>query len=728
VRSRGREVTVTETTYAQDTASADQRVLLSIRSANPGADRRLAPHHNADVVTYRVPRGVPRPSQVPARLAPDGATPRLVSRVQSKLMVGQVDDPLEDEADRVAEHVMRIAEPQVAVGSQQVSPECSGCGEEEEGSRRLQAKRALPEAEAGEVPAAVTALLQSPGRPLEPGAREFMEPRLGRDLSDVRIHTGPSASHAAEAVTARAYTVGRNVVFRQGEYAPDTTEGRRLLAHELAHVLQQHPAQPAPRTLRPSRVTAAGGRVQRQDDGPTQDTGQAAATSESADSESVAGMDTIGRLTEAITDAGKYLPGELMDQLNELLSPASLAIMAAFVVAQAFGAGELADLAGLALLAYKIGGDAVVVAKDLYDFFSLAIGGQTKNDLDQAGSHLAHAITLAGVDILLVFLAAKEGSEEKGDTGEGEGKGETGDEQGGGAREEPLASEDLDGVMTDEDIHPEDETEPEPVSEPDLDPAVCFPAGTSVATPSGPRPIEQLRPGDEVLSFDYQAGKILVAAIAGATSGRTSRWVRLDAGSAVLRATASHRFWVCSKQDWCRADDLVPGMTLLSCDGRTLEIRDVSTYLVESTEATYNLSVPGTENYFVGEAAILVHNITLSRFNWLSRPGYRNYVLIDANGRIYYSGMFGPGVTQAQVAARHAANHDRFDPATDQLEALPGTREYGDARLLEQQVAEDNKTIDLSEPDTYRCNRQNPLAADKVPEYQEYLEVKAGCA
>jgi len=169
-------------------------------------------------------------------------------------------------------------------------------------------------------------------------------------------------------------------------------------------------------------------------------------------------------------------------------------------------------------------------------------------------------------------------------------------------------------------------------------------------------------------------------------------------------------------------------MTLLSCDGRTLEIRDVSTYLVESTEATYNLSVPGTENYFVGEAAILVHNITLSRFNWLSRPGYRNYVLIDANGRIYYSGMFGPGVTQAQVAARHAANHDRFDPATDQLEALPGTREYGDARLLEQQVAEDNKTIDLSEPDTYRCNRQNPLAADKVPEYQEYLEVKAGCA
>ena len=84
----------------------------------------------------------------------------------------------------------------------------------------------------------VNSVLGSPGRPLEAGAREFMEPRLGHDLSDVRIHTGPLASRSAEAVTARAYTVGRDVVFRAGEYAPDTTQGRHLLAHELAHVVQ----------------------------------------------------------------------------------------------------------------------------------------------------------------------------------------------------------------------------------------------------------------------------------------------------------------------------------------------------------------------------------------------------------------------------------------------------------------------------------------------------------
>jgi hypothetical protein len=299
-------------------------------------------------------------------------------------------------------------------------------------------------------------------------------------------------------------------------------------------------------------------------------------------------------------------------------------------------------------------------------------------------------------------------------------------------KEEPAApKEELgEGVATDEDIHPEDAREAEPVGEPELDPAICFPAGTPVATPSGPRPIEQLQPGDEVLSFDNELSEILVTTIADTTRGRTSRWVQVDVGSTVIRATGSHRFWVSSKRDWCQADDLQPGMTLLNCDGRILEVRDVSIDLVESGwEATYNISIPGTENYFVGDVALLVHNITKSRFMRLSRPGYRNYVLVNADGVIYYSGMFGPDVTPAQVQARHAANRDRFNPAkNDRMELRRGTREYGEARLMEQRIAEANKTIRMDKPKTYRCNRQNPLSPDKTAEYNEYLEVKRGCA
>jgi len=81
-----------------------------------------------------------------------------------------------------------------------------------------------------------------PGRPLGPESRAFLEPRFGRDLEHVRVHTGPQAEESADAVQAKAFTFGRDVVFGAGEYAPGTTEGTRLLAHEMAHVVQQSAA------------------------------------------------------------------------------------------------------------------------------------------------------------------------------------------------------------------------------------------------------------------------------------------------------------------------------------------------------------------------------------------------------------------------------------------------------------------------------------------------------
>ena len=95
------------------------------------------------------------------------------------------------------------------------------------------------------VPPIVHDVLRSPGRPLETAVRSEMERRLGYDLSRVRIHTDPVAAESARAVSALAYTVGRDIVFDRGCYAPSRLEGMRLLTHELAHTLQQDHASSA---------------------------------------------------------------------------------------------------------------------------------------------------------------------------------------------------------------------------------------------------------------------------------------------------------------------------------------------------------------------------------------------------------------------------------------------------------------------------------------------------
>jgi outer membrane protein OmpA-like peptidoglycan-associated protein len=94
-------------------------------------------------------------------------------------------------------------------------------------------------------PPLVHEVLGSPGRPLDPATRAFMEPRFGHDFSQVRVHTDGRAAESARAVAARAYTVGSAIVFAAGQYAPASGSGRRLLAHELAHTIQQSPGRAA---------------------------------------------------------------------------------------------------------------------------------------------------------------------------------------------------------------------------------------------------------------------------------------------------------------------------------------------------------------------------------------------------------------------------------------------------------------------------------------------------
>lgn len=103
------------------------------------------------------------------------------------------------------------------------------------------ARLAAQEADLGP-PAPASIVPTSDGQPLDSATRAAMEPRFGHDFSKVRVHTDARASEAARSVQARAYTIGSDIVFRSGAYAPGSTDGQRLLAHELTHVVQQQGA------------------------------------------------------------------------------------------------------------------------------------------------------------------------------------------------------------------------------------------------------------------------------------------------------------------------------------------------------------------------------------------------------------------------------------------------------------------------------------------------------
>jgi hypothetical protein len=176
-----------------------------------------------------------------ARASP-AAAPARASPPRPPLRIAAATDPLEHEADRVAERALApsAAPPGILQracacgGTPGPAGECAECK-----ARRLQRERLSRAGGPGQAPPIVHEVLASPGRPLDRGSRSFFEQRLGRDLGRVRVHTDDRSAESAAAVDARAYTVGEQIVFGRGEYAPATGEGQRLLAHELAHTLQQ---------------------------------------------------------------------------------------------------------------------------------------------------------------------------------------------------------------------------------------------------------------------------------------------------------------------------------------------------------------------------------------------------------------------------------------------------------------------------------------------------------
>jgi Domain of unknown function (DUF4157) len=153
---------------------------------------------------------------------------RVPPRAQTNLAVNAPGDMYEQEAERAAQTVMKIPERREDVNNSGENP------------RLLELAAIQPISDGREVTSsAAPEALQSSGEPLGEAARVYFEPRFGFDFSKVKVHRNPEAERSASDLRAPAYTLGQHIVFGPGRYAPGTSQGRRLLAHELAHVVQQ---------------------------------------------------------------------------------------------------------------------------------------------------------------------------------------------------------------------------------------------------------------------------------------------------------------------------------------------------------------------------------------------------------------------------------------------------------------------------------------------------------
>ncbi len=173
---------------------------------------------------------------------------------QAKLTVGRPNDKYEQEADRVADQVVRMSDTDVAqrVESGTVQPMkiqrvCSECEEEmaqrkpEEEEEDMLLAKEMP----GQTQKVTLGLesringLKADGQPLDLATRSYFESRFGHDFNHVRVHTDSTSADTAKSIHARAFTMGNHVVMGSGEYQPQSSVGRRLLSHELTHIVQQ---------------------------------------------------------------------------------------------------------------------------------------------------------------------------------------------------------------------------------------------------------------------------------------------------------------------------------------------------------------------------------------------------------------------------------------------------------------------------------------------------------
>jgi len=202
------------------------------------------------------------------------------TKLACKLAISQPGDLYEREADSIAEQVMSMPEPatqDIGVSKElaedlRIQPLCPGC--EEQMQKKEMIEQPLPEEQEivqtkldsgqdASIPASLESELHSlrgHGQPLPESARAFFEPRFGYNFEQARVHTDSRAAELARSVNALAFTFGNQIVFGKGQYSPDNQTGKKLLAHELTHVIQQGYAAPSLMRSPACNCPAVGGR------------------------------------------------------------------------------------------------------------------------------------------------------------------------------------------------------------------------------------------------------------------------------------------------------------------------------------------------------------------------------------------------------------------------------------------------------------------------------------
>ncbi len=184
------------------------------------------------------------------------------SVIQPKLSISSPDDPQEKEADAIADKVMRMPEPMAAApmsnkdedklhrkeeeplqtktDATSINRRCTACSTEE---KKLQRKEVEENEHLHANTSSYISTLNNKGNHLPKQSNEFFSSNMGYDFSNVKIHTDKEAASSAKELHAKAYTIGNNIVFNEGQYNTDSAEGKRLIAHELTHVVQQNDKQ-----------------------------------------------------------------------------------------------------------------------------------------------------------------------------------------------------------------------------------------------------------------------------------------------------------------------------------------------------------------------------------------------------------------------------------------------------------------------------------------------------
>lgn len=191
--------------------------------------------------------------------------------IQTKLTVGAADDAYEQEADQVAREVVNMPDASVqrdeltdddekAISMKRIQRDELPADEDDQtvelkriqrdelpdDEKALQAKSDSTPEVTNDTENQIESM-RGGGQALPDSAREFLEPRFGQDFSSVNVHTGAEADSLNRSLDARAFATGNDIFFRSGEYNPDTSDGRELLAHELTHVVQQGASKPLER-------------------------------------------------------------------------------------------------------------------------------------------------------------------------------------------------------------------------------------------------------------------------------------------------------------------------------------------------------------------------------------------------------------------------------------------------------------------------------------------------